>query len=225
MGESETGCCCVDQATPVSEAQDTVSALIEAGQSTFEVRGHGGWGRKGNNRTQESPLRGGPTGIHTSPPFNAPPQHRLCGRTGPSTGVPDPTAENAFEVDIAVFGRDAGGHERLLAIGEVKWKARMGRAHLTRLERIREFLAARDGVDATHTRLLCLSGDGFTDDLRTAATDNPELQLGDLDRLCNGTDNRAEPEVGSRKSPRGVGVSRHRTRRARKSRRGTQEGG
>ncbi|MYS83485.1 AAA family ATPase [Embleya scabrispora] len=101
--------------------------------------------------------------------------------------IPDPAAKNGLEVDVAVFGRDDHGRETLLAIGEAKWKARMGRAHLAHLERIRELLAARTGVDATHTRLLCFSGDGFTDDLHTAATDNPDLQLVDLERLYNGS--------------------------------------
>ncbi|WP_020549988.1 hypothetical protein [Embleya scabrispora] len=114
-----------------------------------------------------------------SSPAPARPRHPECSRNHIRT--------ESLEVDVAVFGRDDHGRESLPAIGEATWKARMGRAHPTRPERIRELLAARAGLDATHTRLLCFSGDGFTDDLRTAATDNPDLRLVDPERLYNGS--------------------------------------
>jgi hypothetical protein len=58
--------------------------------------------------------------------------------------------------------------------------------HLDRLRRIRELLRKRSGPDASGTHLLCLSGAGFTHDLRAVAAADPAVQLIDLDRLYRG---------------------------------------
>ncbi|MET8156707.1 ATP-binding protein [Sphaerisporangium sp. NPDC005289] len=100
--------------------------------------------------------------------------------------VPDATDRTAHEVDVAAFGHDEAGRERLLAIGECKWNDMMGPGHLRRLDRIRDLLRAREGVDAERTRLLLFSGTGFSDDLRTLARRDPAVQLVDLDRLYAG---------------------------------------
>jgi AAA+ ATPase superfamily predicted ATPase len=100
--------------------------------------------------------------------------------------VSDPAARTSHELDIVVFGRDPGGRETLLAIGEAKWNEIMGVGHLRRLEHIRDLLRVRDGVDAESTRLLCFSGAGFTDELRRLAADDTTLQLVDLARLYEG---------------------------------------
>lgn len=100
--------------------------------------------------------------------------------------VPDPAAKTSHELDAAVFGRDHEGREVLLATGEAKWNDTMGLGHLRRLEHIRALLQARDGVQAQHTRLLCFSGAGFTDELRALAERDRGIQLVGLDRLYNG---------------------------------------
>ncbi|MDT0308609.1 ATP-binding protein [Streptomyces sp. DSM 44917] len=111
----------------------------------------------------------------------------LRGRIGSGT-VPDPAARTGHELDLAVFGRDDQGRESLLAIGEAKWNDVMGRAHLRRLEHIRDLLRAREGVTlAERPRLLCFSGAGFTDELRALAEKDPAVQLVGLDRLYAGT--------------------------------------
>ncbi|MGH3952399.1 MAG: AAA family ATPase, partial [Pseudonocardiaceae bacterium] len=106
---------------------------------------------------------------------------RVCSGT-----VPDPAARASHEIDVAVFGRDGGERETLLAIGEAKWNKTMGLEHLRRLAHIRDLLRARDGVRADDTRLLCFSGGGFTDELRQIATDDQSVQIIDLERLYYG---------------------------------------
>ncbi len=98
--------------------------------------------------------------------------------------VNDPAARTGHEVDVAVHGRD--DREQLLAIGEAKWNDTMGPGHLHRLQHIRELLRARGDVHAQHTRLLCFSGAGFTDDLRRQADQDETIQLIDLERLYVG---------------------------------------
>ncbi|MFE4576590.1 AAA family ATPase [Streptomyces chartreusis] len=100
--------------------------------------------------------------------------------------VPDPAAKTSHELDAAVFGRDPEGREVLLAIGEAKWNDTMGLGHLRRLQHIRSLLQARGGVQAQHTRLLCFSGAGFTDELRALAEQDRGIQLVGLDRIYNG---------------------------------------
>jgi hypothetical protein len=101
--------------------------------------------------------------------------------------VPDPSAKTSHELDVVVFGRDQDGRESLLAIGEAKWNDVVGMGHLRRLERIRDLLRGRDGVEAGRTRLLCFSGAGFTDELRAVAGRDPGVQLVGLERLYGGS--------------------------------------
>ena len=100
--------------------------------------------------------------------------------------VNDPAARTRHEVDVAVFGRDAAEREKLLAIGEAKWNDTMGLGHLRRLEHIRSLLQSRDGNRTDRTRLVCFSGAGFTDDLRSRAAQDATIQLVDLERLYTG---------------------------------------
>ena len=100
--------------------------------------------------------------------------------------VNDPAARTGHEVDVAVFGRDAAERENLLAIGEAKWNDTMGLDHLRRLEHIRSLLRSRDGIRADRTRLVCFSGAGFTDELRSRAAQDASVQLVDLERLYAG---------------------------------------
>ncbi|SFS93163.1 hypothetical protein [Saccharopolyspora flava] len=100
--------------------------------------------------------------------------------------INDPAAKKGHEVDLAVFGHDADDRETLLAIGEAKWNEPMGLSHLRRLQEIRDVLERRDITKSGATRLLCFSGAGFSDDLRRAADDAPEVELIDLNRLYHG---------------------------------------
>ncbi|MGH7882212.1 MAG: hypothetical protein ACREN8_04810 [Candidatus Dormibacteraceae bacterium] len=45
----------------------------------------------------------------------------------------------------------------------------------------------RSDIDTEHTRLLCFSGDGFTDELQSRAANSAEVQLIDLERLYHGS--------------------------------------
>lgn len=75
--------------------------------------------------------------------------------------VNDPANRTTHEVDLAVFATADDGSESLLAIGECKLNETMGRAHLERLEHIRELLSAR--FDTSGTKLALFSGSGFSD--------------------------------------------------------------
>lgn len=100
--------------------------------------------------------------------------------------VPDPAARTSHELDLVVFGRDEGGREVVLAIGEAKWNDTVGMGHLRRLEHIRALLASRRKADAARTRLVLGSGAGFTEELRARAAREPGVQLLGLERLYGG---------------------------------------
>ncbi|MEU2661099.1 hypothetical protein [Micromonospora sp. NPDC007220] len=78
------------------------------------------------------------------------------------------------------------GPRPLLAIGAVKWGRLLGRPHLDRLERARELLVARPGLDARGARLLLASAEGFTAELRQLAAHRPDVVLVGPDRLYSG---------------------------------------
>jgi hypothetical protein len=58
--------------------------------------------------------------------------------------------------------------------------------HLHRLERAREVLARRPGLDGSRARLLLASGAGFSPELTAAAASRDDLVLADLERLYLG---------------------------------------
>ena len=62
----------------------------------------------------------------------------------------------------------------------------MSLSHLQRLNHIRDLLRAQGPATSQTTRLVCMSGAGFTSDLRQAATQDPAIQLVDLQRLYHG---------------------------------------
>jgi AAA+ ATPase superfamily predicted ATPase len=101
--------------------------------------------------------------------------------------VPDPVAKISHEVGVVVFGRDEQDRENLLAIGEAKWGETVGISHLSRLAHIRDLLRARDARKLSQCRLICFSGNGFTDELRDRAADNEDVELVDLPRLYEGS--------------------------------------
>ncbi|MGH3939105.1 MAG: AAA family ATPase [Pseudonocardiaceae bacterium] len=95
--------------------------------------------------------------------------------------VNDPAGRRSWEVDVAVRSADGA----LLALGEAKWGQTMGMEHLRRLQRIRQLLITQNRNGAEQARLLCFSGAGFTDELRTAERAGAAVCI-DLDRLYGG---------------------------------------
>lgn len=91
--------------------------------------------------------------------------------------VNDPANKTSHEVDVVAFGLDDDNQQPLLAIGEVKWGETMGLPHLERLRRIRGLLTAQGRLGAETAKLACYAGAGFSDGLRKAAVDNPEILL------------------------------------------------
>ncbi|MEV7986545.1 hypothetical protein [Micromonospora sp. NPDC085948] len=100
----------------------------------------------------------------------------------------DPATRTSQELDLVAFGEPpfGDGARPLLAIGEVKWGRTLGRPELERLGRARDLLAARPSLDVRDTRLLLASAAGFTDELRHAASQRPDVVLVDPLRLYSG---------------------------------------
>lgn len=100
--------------------------------------------------------------------------------------VSDSAARRTLQVDVAVFGRDRGHHDTLLAIGEARWQETVTGSHLRKLEHIRDLLVARGDPGAETARLFLFSGAGFSDTLMKRAEGDPTIQLIGLDRLYRG---------------------------------------
>jgi len=98
--------------------------------------------------------------------------------------VNDPAGKTAHQVDVAVIGHADGARPPLLAIGEAKWNDVMGLGHLERLRSIGSLLARNDKFDTSHTRMVCYSGAGFTEDLQRCA-ERGEVDLVGLEDLYN----------------------------------------
>ncbi|HEX6468398.1 MAG TPA: ATP-binding protein [Streptosporangiaceae bacterium] len=97
--------------------------------------------------------------------------------------VNDPASRSQIEVDVAVLAPQEGARpRRILSLGEVKWGEIMGTPHLERLARARDLLA-RKGYDTSATVLACYGGAGFHDDLRAAASEQPDTLLVTLDDI------------------------------------------
>ncbi|MFF3845798.1 ATP-binding protein [Streptomyces sp. NPDC002328] len=96
--------------------------------------------------------------------------------------VTDPRERRQIQVDVAVVEQGSGGSRPAVALlGEAKWGTVMGRAHLERLGRAKELLAAR-GMDTSHCALACFSAAGFSEALRAEAARGEVLLIG-LDAL------------------------------------------
>ncbi|MFI9533016.1 ATP-binding protein [Nocardia fusca] len=108
-------------------------------------------------------------------------------RTHVLSGVlPDPAGKTGHQLDVVVFGRDAGGAERILAIGEAKNHAVVGEKQVNRLDRIRDLLVQRDPRASRQTKLLLFTGYDFTPELRAVADSRDDVELIDLERLYRG---------------------------------------
>jgi hypothetical protein len=96
--------------------------------------------------------------------------------------VNDAAGKSVCEVDVAAVGHADIDRPPLLAIGEAKWNEVMGGRHLARLSRIRDLIGAAGKYDISHTRLVCFSGAGFSDELTDAAS-RGEVELVGLEEL------------------------------------------
>jgi hypothetical protein len=83
----------------------------------------------------------------------------------------DPAHRDSLELDVLALGEPAarGGTRAVHAIGEATWGTRRGLGHLRRLERARELMRNRPGVEVEATRLVLAGAAGFSDDLVSAA--------------------------------------------------------
>lgn len=87
------------------------------------------------------------------------------------------------EIDVVAIENRAGTAERVLAIGEAKWRTRpIGVGELERLRRLRDMLPG--GPSAV--RLMLFGSAGFTTDLTRAAGRSGDVELVDLERLYTG---------------------------------------
>lgn len=87
------------------------------------------------------------------------------------------------EVDVVVTQVKANSRDRIVAIGEAKWRTdACGVDQLTRLEHMRALLKLPLSV-----KLLLCSGAGFTYTLISAADSRPDVELVDVARLYQGT--------------------------------------
>jgi AAA+ ATPase superfamily predicted ATPase len=103
--------------------------------------------------------------------------------------VTDPDGRVGIELDLLALGEPTlqAQPRPLLAIGEAKWGKRLDTAAVARLVRARDLLRNRPGMDATGTRLVLASGEGFTPEIHEEARRREgELILVDPDRLYYG---------------------------------------
>jgi AAA+ ATPase superfamily predicted ATPase len=102
--------------------------------------------------------------------------------------ITDPSARTSYELDVIALGAPASptAPRSVLAVGEAKWGEPVGLPHLRRLERIRDLLRVRAGLDAHSARLLLASGAGIAPDLGSAVRGRADVVLVDLERLYTG---------------------------------------
>jgi uncharacterized protein len=90
--------------------------------------------------------------------------------------VNDSSARTQLELDVVAFAApEPGANRRLLSLGEAKWGEVIGRAHLARLARARDLLAAK--FDTQTTTLACYGAAGFDPELSDAAKLDPRILL------------------------------------------------
>ncbi|MEI6622566.1 MAG: DUF234 domain-containing protein [Actinomycetes bacterium] len=108
------------------------------------------------------------------------------GRVGSSV-IDCAACTQTHEIDVVALAKNPHSAERVIAIGEAKWRATpVGIAELNRLTHIGD-VVTRAHASAAHLQVLLFSGGGFTPDLRQAATaSDGRVQLVDLGRLYTG---------------------------------------
>jgi AAA+ ATPase superfamily predicted ATPase len=111
--------------------------------------------------------------------------HTLGGRPTivAPTEVACPEHGTNHEVDVVAVEANPNATDRVIALGEVKWRrSPCDLSHLHRVEHLRSLL--RGAEDA---KLLLFSRRGFNDDLRATADARSDIELVDLDRLYTGS--------------------------------------
>ena len=94
-----------------------------------------------------------------------------------------PEHRTNHELDAVVLGTRAGVADRIVALGEAKWRTeRVGLTQLSLLEHIRSLVPA-----AEHSRLLLFSRSGFTRALVSHAAERDDLRLVGLEQLYQGS--------------------------------------
>ncbi|MFI6759192.1 hypothetical protein ACIBF5_08620 [Micromonospora sp. NPDC050417] len=111
----------------------------------------------------------------------------LAAQVGSAT-MTDPATRTSHELDLVALGEQplGGAPRSVLAIGEVKWGRTLGQLDVDRLDRVRDLLRRRPGVDAERSRLLLSSAAGFTEQLLATSAGRPDVLLVDLERLYGG---------------------------------------
>jgi AAA+ ATPase superfamily predicted ATPase len=100
--------------------------------------------------------------------------------------VNDVKQRTQHEVDVVALGRDRKGSKPILALGEAKHtEAKRTLGDLTRLERIRSLVAAKDSSAET-ARLLLFSASGFETNLTRTAASRDDVDLIDIERIYRG---------------------------------------
>jgi hypothetical protein len=97
--------------------------------------------------------------------------------------VNDAAGKSVHQVNLVVTGIADGKKTPLLAIGEAKWGEVMGSAHIDRLQLIRSLVSDVGRYDTAQTKLMCLSGAGFTRGLRDLASSDSGILLVDAGEL------------------------------------------
>ncbi|MEU0569618.1 ATP-binding protein [Nonomuraea sp. NPDC005983] len=91
--------------------------------------------------------------------------------------------ERRIQVDVAVLSPAFANEPRAVrSLGEAKWGKVMGLRHLDRLRQAKDLLEAK-GYDTSDTVLTCYSGNGFDDELKAVAQEDPQVLLVDLPAL------------------------------------------
>ena len=97
------------------------------------------------------------------------------------TEINCPEHRNHHELDVVAIERTPSSKERVLAIGEAKWRSEpVGLRELVRLRHIRGVM------NQPAARLLLFSRAGFDLDLVTEAQRTRDIELVDMDRLYEG---------------------------------------
>ena len=100
--------------------------------------------------------------------------------------VSDSKERTQHEVDVVAVGRERRGSFPILALGEAKHtESKRTLSDLTRLERIRELVAAKN-PSATKARLLLFSANGFETNLTRESARRSDVELIDARRLYSG---------------------------------------
>ena len=97
-------------------------------------------------------------------------------RVEPGT-VNDSASKKTRQVDVVAYGFGEADQQTILAIGEVKWREKMGMSHLDRLRHIRDLLTTAGRPGAATARLLCITGAEFTSDLAAEAAHATDVRL------------------------------------------------